>query len=148
MLDGLFHRGVVVCEAESDARLYNAALDARLERRGESASRAAVAAMETSAPTVDSVREQLLETLGNDGTARLTEEQTRRIREITTIRDGWRAVRERGGVAALPRGDSDVAQPTSQSAVAQNADERGPVVTVPNAISRERPADRRAEDAH
>ncbi len=31
MLDGLFHSGVVICEAGGDARLYAAALDADLE---------------------------------------------------------------------------------------------------------------------
>jgi len=38
LLDGLFHRGVVVCEAEGDARLYTAALDASLEGDHEPAS--------------------------------------------------------------------------------------------------------------
>lgn len=33
VLDGLFHRGVVLCESDSDAQFYSAALDARLEQR-------------------------------------------------------------------------------------------------------------------
>ncbi|MDW5595287.1 AAA family ATPase [Conexibacter stalactiti] len=170
LLDGLFHRGVIVCEAEGDVRLYNATLDARLERRGEAAAdvlftssggkhklaaavaalrplgvpvavvtdldmlraeqplrglvdglggdwarfesdarrlRALVAEMETVSPTVDSIRPQLLQTLGADGTARVTEEQSRRIREITKVRDGWRIAREGGGIAALPHGDAN-----------------------------------------
>jgi ABC-type cobalamin/Fe3+-siderophores transport system ATPase subunit len=170
LLDGLFHRGVVVCEAEGDVRLYNAALDARLERNGEAAAdvlftstggkhklaaavaalrplgvpvavitdldmlrderplrelveglggewsrfetdarrlRALVAAKETVAPTVDSIRAQLLLTLGENGVARVTEEQSRRIREITKVRDGWGVARDSGGVAALPHGDTN-----------------------------------------
>jgi hypothetical protein len=34
-IDGLFHRGVVVCEADADVRFYEAAVR-RLERRGQS----------------------------------------------------------------------------------------------------------------
>lgn len=35
MLDGLFHQGVVVCEADGDCRFYEATLDARLAERAE-----------------------------------------------------------------------------------------------------------------
>lgn len=35
LLDGLFHQGVVICEADVDCRLYEAALDARLGARAE-----------------------------------------------------------------------------------------------------------------
>jgi hypothetical protein len=35
MLDGLFHQGVVVCEADSDCRFYEAALDVRLAESAE-----------------------------------------------------------------------------------------------------------------
>lgn len=33
-LEGLFHRGVVVCEADTDARFYSAVLDARITEQG------------------------------------------------------------------------------------------------------------------
>jgi hypothetical protein len=38
VLDGLFHRGVVVCEADADAIFYNAALDSHLSQSGLPAS--------------------------------------------------------------------------------------------------------------
>ena len=36
-LDGLFHSGVVVCEADADCRFYQASLDAALDRSGKGA---------------------------------------------------------------------------------------------------------------
>jgi ABC-type cobalamin/Fe3+-siderophores transport system ATPase subunit len=171
LLDGLFHKGVVVCEADGDATLYAAALDAELEAAGEPTSdllftqcggkhkmptaisalapmgvpvaaildidvlrdanllerivtalhgdwellrqdwsilAAAVGQMPIDAPTIESVRAQMEGILGEDPTVSLQEEQTRRIREITRSRDGWRRVRE-AGVSALPHGDATAA---------------------------------------
>jgi ABC-type transporter Mla maintaining outer membrane lipid asymmetry ATPase subunit MlaF len=171
LLDGLFHKGVVVCEADGDATLYAAALDAELEEAGEPTSdllftqcggkhkmptaidalrpmgvpvaaildidvlreapllerivtalggdwgalrqdweilAAAVEHMPTDAPTIESVKSQVENILGEDPTASLQEAQTRRIREITRSRDGWRRVRE-AGLSALPHGDATAA---------------------------------------
>lgn len=55
------------------------------------------------------VRKQIDDALGNDETARLNEQQVRRIREITTTPDGWKRARESGGLSALPRGDATAA---------------------------------------
>jgi energy-coupling factor transporter ATP-binding protein EcfA2 len=167
LLDGLFHRGVVVCEAEGDARLYTAALDASLESDLEPASdllfaecggkhklrtavdavrpmgvptavisdidvlreegalselvhalggdweqfkpswevvSAAVSSLPTDAPLSGDVRDQIEQALGDDRTARLTEAQTRRIRNITKSSDGWKRVRK-AGLDGLPNGD-------------------------------------------
>jgi hypothetical protein len=57
-------------------------------------------------PLISDVREQVNDSLGRDPTARLTEDQTRRIRDITRSSDGWRLIRETGGVSAIPRGDA------------------------------------------
>jgi hypothetical protein len=171
LLDGLFHKGVVICEADGDATLYAAALDAQLEEAEEPTSdllftqcggkhkmplaigalrpmgvpvaaildidvlrdisllerivtslggewepfrqdweilRAAVEQMPADAPTIETVRNQIEETLGEDPTANLEEAQTRRIREITRSRDGWRRLRETG-ISALPHGDATAA---------------------------------------
>lgn len=171
LLDGLFHKGVVICEAGGDATLYAAALDAELEaaemptsdllftqcggkhkmptaidalrpmgvpvaaildidalreapllerivtalggeweplRRDWEILAAAVERMPTDAPTIESVRSQIDAVLEEDPTASLKESQTRRIREITRSRDGWKRVRE-AGLSALPRGDAAAA---------------------------------------
>lgn len=172
LLDGLFHRGVVVGEAESDARLYAATLDAARESSGQPSSdvlfthcggkhrlptainalrpmgvpvaaiadldvlrdsgllqriiaalggrwedysrnwsivQAAVKDVPAQAPLVASVREQILKILEDADDVRLTEEQTRRVRDLTRSTDGWKHVRERGGLTALPHGDCHAA---------------------------------------
>jgi len=169
LLEGLFHRGAIVCEGEADALLYNAALDAARVQATQPSSdllfthcggkgrlpaaiaalrkvdvpvaaigdldvlrdrtllqrivealggdfaqfeddwrelAAAVDAMPVPAPTVRDVLEQIEQALGDDPTARLSEQQTRRIRTITASTDGWRGARKSGGVSALPRGHS------------------------------------------
>ena len=171
LLDGLFHKGVLICESDGDATLYGAALDAELEERGKPTSdllftqcggkhkmplaisalrpmgvpgavildvdvlrdsvllesitnslggdwnfmrrdweivASAVGQMPVDAPTIESVRSQIDEVLGEDPTAGLQETQTRRIREITRSRDGWRRVRE-AGLSAIPNGDATAA---------------------------------------
>jgi hypothetical protein len=169
LLDGLFHRGVVICEAEGDARLYGAALDAQRESAGHASSdllfthcggkhrlpmaidalspldvpvsavadldilrdekllerivealggdwsslvsdwrttASAVESRPTAAPTVGDVLDQVLDTVGEDRTARLTEQHSRRIREITKSSDGWGLARSSGGLTAVPRGQA------------------------------------------
>lgn len=171
LLDGLFHKGVVICEADGDATLYSAALDAQREAAGEAAAdilftqcggkhkmpaaigalvpmgvpvaaildidalrdasllekiidalgegwervsddwsivAAAIGQMPVDAPTVGSVQGQIASVLGEDPTAVLSETQTRRIREITRSRDGWRRIRD-AGIAAVPNGDATAA---------------------------------------
>jgi len=171
LLDGLFHSGVVVCEADGDATLYEAALDAEREELNLPAAdilftqcggkqkmpiaigalkpmgvpiavildidalrdsdllkrivdalggdweamapdwqvvSAAVTHVPVDAPTVESVQGQIEAVLGDDPTAPLKEEQTRRIREITRSRDGWRRVRE-AGISGLPAGGATAA---------------------------------------
>lgn len=169
LLDGLFHRGTVICEAEGDARVYAAALDSQRESAGHASSdllfahcggkhrlpmaidalrpvdvpvaaiadldilrdkallrrvvealggdwdslatdwqtvASAVESQPTAAPTVGDVLDQVSKTVGTDRTARLTEEHSRRIREITKSSDGWSLARKSGGVVALPRGQA------------------------------------------
>jgi hypothetical protein len=172
LFDGLFHRGVVITEADGDARLYAAALDAELAEqrapaadvlfthcdgkhnlpaaigalrpmgvpvaaiadldvlRDESLLRRivealgaewdplrsdwrivdrAVANYPVAASPISEVRRQIDEALGEDETAPLSEQQVRRIREITKSSDGWKRARESGGLSALPRGDATAA---------------------------------------
>ena len=172
LLDGLFHRGAVICEADGDATLYAAALDAELEERREPASdflftqcggkhkmaaaisallpmgvpvasivdldafrektliqeivtalggtwsdyagswnvvRAAIESLAIEAAPVGDVTDQITEVLGNDRTARLSEQQSRRIREITKRVDGWRQVKQRGGIASIQHGEARAA---------------------------------------
>lgn len=167
LLDGLFHKGVVICEADGDATLYAAALDAELEAAEEPTSdllftqcggkhkmptaiealrpmgvpvaaildidvlrnadlperivvalgrewepfrhdyeilAAAVEHMPADAPTIESVNNQIETVLGKDPTATLQEDQTRRIRQVTRSRDGWKRLRDTG-LSALPHGD-------------------------------------------
>jgi len=169
LLSGLFHRGVVVCEADGDALLYGAALDHALLASGQASSdllftqcggkhkfptaisalrpmgvptgaiadidvlrdesllsrivgalegswdalrndwyvvKQAVEQLPGAHPLISDVREQIDGSLGPDPTARLTEDQSRRVREITSRTDGWRIMRERGGLPAIPRGDA------------------------------------------
>jgi hypothetical protein len=169
VLDGLFHRGTVACEAEGDAQLYAAALDVARRKGNEPSSdlmfthsggkhrlpavvealraldvpaaaivdldilrdaallkklveglggdwssfeqdqrelAAAVNALPVHAPTIGDVLEQLGDILGAEHATRLTEYQTRRIREVTKSSDGWRAVRGSGGISAFPRGQA------------------------------------------
>lgn len=168
LLDGLFHPGVVICEADGDATLYAATLDAELQATGASSSdllftqcagkqkmpvaigalkpmgvpvtaigdidtlrdegllerivsslegdwsvfrddwrivEQAVRQLPLDAATVGDVRAQIDESLGDDPTARLTEQQSRRVREITKSRDGWSRVRN-AGVSAIPNGQA------------------------------------------
>jgi hypothetical protein len=172
LLDGLFHSGVVICEAEGDARLYAATLDATRASKGDPATDLlftpcggkhklpvavdalyplgvpvcaiadidilrdsgllkqlvealggkweaiepdckivanAVSQMPVQAPVIANVRTAIDMELGDDPTARLSEEQTRRVREITKTTDGWRLLRETGGWAALPGGETAAA---------------------------------------
>jgi energy-coupling factor transporter ATP-binding protein EcfA2 len=167
LLDGLFHSGVVICEAEGDARLYAATLDDVRESNEKASSdllftecggkhklptaidalrplgvpvcaiadldvlrdRAllqnivvklggtwdqierewnivakAVDQMPVLAPVISDVRQEINDLLGTDLAARLSEDQTRRIKKLTKTSDGWRQVREAGG--ALPRGQA------------------------------------------
>jgi hypothetical protein len=67
---------------------------------------AAVESRPVAAPTVGDVIDEVSATVGADRTARLTEEQSRRIREITKSSDGWGIARATGGLAALPRGQA------------------------------------------
>jgi hypothetical protein len=169
LLDGLFHRGVVICESDGDATLYAAALDHRLQAGGQAASDllftqcggkhklpAAIDALRPmGVPTaaiadidvlrdedllrriveslggnwtefrrdwnvvtqavdqlpaanavIADVTQQIERVLGDDPTARLTEQQTRAIRSITRSSDGWRQVRSMGGISAVPNGDA------------------------------------------
>jgi hypothetical protein len=169
LFDGLFHTGVVVCEAEGDARLYAAALDdvraandeptsdllftpcggkhkfptavgalhplgvpvsvvadidllrdgdllrrvvASLGGEWENVSSdwqivaSAVTQLPVQAPVIRDVRNEIDHALGSDPTARVSEAQTRRIREITKTTDGWRLLKESGGVSAVPAGDA------------------------------------------
>jgi hypothetical protein len=69
----------------------------------------AVANQPAPAPPVCEVKKQVDDALGSDETARLSEKQVRRIREITTTPDGWKRARESGGLSALPRGDATAA---------------------------------------
>jgi hypothetical protein len=171
LLDGLFHKGVVICEAEGDATIYGAALGFEREATGAASAdilftqchgkhrmpkaigtlvpmgvpvaaildldalrdkallkrivealgaewksfqpdwnivAKAVERVPVDAPTIESVRAQIEASLGDDPTARLSEEQTRRIREITTSSDGWRRLKD-SGVAAIPHGDATAA---------------------------------------
>lgn len=55
---------------------------------------------------VGDVRRQIDSALGADDTARLTENQSRRIREVTKTANGWKAIRGGGGQAAFPRGQA------------------------------------------
>lgn len=172
ILDGLFHRGVVITEADGDARVYAAALDAEIAEQEASAADllfthcdgkhnlpAAIGALRPMGvpvaaivdldvfrdesllrrivetlgadwgslrpdwqivdravanypvpdPPISEVRRQIEDTLGDDGTARLSEQQVRRIRDITKSSDGWKRARESGGLSALPRGDATAA---------------------------------------
>jgi hypothetical protein len=172
LLDGLFHRGAVICEADGDATLYAAALDAELEEREEPASdllftqcggkhkmaaairalkpmgvpvasvldldvlreeslieeivtalggawsdfaaawnigRSAIQSLAVEAAPIGDVADEIAETLGEDRTVRLSEQQSRRIRTITKRIDGWKQVKQRGGVAAVPHGDARAA---------------------------------------
>src|SRR5215218_1508565 len=169
LLDGLFHRGVVICEAEGDATLYAAALDAEQERQEQPASDLlftqcggkhkmpaainalrpmgvpvrviadvdvlrdqgllsrivhslggdweslehrwrrtanAVESLPLEAATIGDVYTRLNTILGENPAARISEQQTRSIREATKRFDGWRQVRDRGGVLASLRGDA------------------------------------------
>jgi hypothetical protein len=166
----LFHQGTVICEAEGDAMLYGAALDAELDTGGtellftfsggkqklpsaidalvgagvpvaaiadidvlreetlpkriverlggdwtedmEQDRQIVAAAIESStaaSPLISDVSSEIDNALGEDRTARLSEQQTRRIREITRSTDGWRHIRESGGKSAVPRGDARAA---------------------------------------
>lgn len=172
LLDGLFHRGAVICEADGDATLYAAALDAELEERGAPASdflftqcggkhkmaaairalcpmgvpvasivdfdvlrdetviaeivdalggnwddyggewntvRAAIESLAVEAAPVGDVADEIQAILGQDRTARLTEAQSRRIREITKRIDGWKQVKQRGGIASVRHGNARAA---------------------------------------
>jgi hypothetical protein len=166
LLDGLFHRGVVMCEADGDARLYGAALDVELDTRQQpspdllfthcggkqklpdalramraldvpvaaiadfdvlrnesplkeiievlggvweslrpdwQAVASAIATQPPVAPLVGDLRAELDEQFGSDNAARLSEEQSRTIRELTKSTDGWRALKT-SGLAGVPRG--------------------------------------------
>lgn len=172
LLDGLFHRGAVICESDGDATLYSAALDAELEEGGGPASdllftqcggkhkmaaaidalrsmgvpvasivdldvlrqeeviegivtalegtwsdyagawnvvRAAIESLAIEAAPVGDVADGIEEVLGDDRTARLDETQSRRIREITKRVDGWKRIKQRGGVAAVRHGEARAA---------------------------------------
>lgn len=172
LLDGLFHRGAVICEADGDATLYAAALDAELEERGSPASdflftqcggkhkmvaainalrpmgvpvasivdfdvlrdealvsgivtalgggwddfraawnvvRAAIESLAIEAAPIGDVADEITAVLGPDRTPRLTEGQSRRIREITKRIDGWKQVKQRGGIAAVQHGNARAA---------------------------------------
>jgi hypothetical protein len=172
LFDGLFHAGVVICEAEGDARLYAATLDdIRASRneptpdllftpcggkhklptiidalhplgvpvsviadidvlrdstllrrvvetlgadweRFESDARLIATAVDqipVQAPLVNDARNEIDEELGSDPTARVSEAQTRRIREITKTTDGWRLLKTSGGVSAVPSGQAAAA---------------------------------------
>jgi AAA domain, putative AbiEii toxin, Type IV TA system len=169
LLNGLFHRGVVICEAEGDATLYAAALDAEQENRDEPSSdllftqcggkhkmpvaidalkpmgvpvvviadvdvlreehllsriigslgadwaslrdawhvvARAVESLPVEAAAIGDIQDRLSTVLGSDRTARISEDQTRQIREATKRSDGWRQVRERGGLMASLRGEA------------------------------------------
>jgi len=166
LLEGLFHPGVIICEADGDARLYSAALDAEHELSGGPASdllfthcggkgrlprairalraldvpvvaiadvdalrehqllseivealggswsdlrtdwatvAAAMEAQPAHAPIIHDVREAIALVLGEDDAARLSERQTRKIRELTKSTDEWRTLKT-AGLAGLPRG--------------------------------------------
>lgn len=172
LLDGLFHRGAVICEADGDATIYAAALDAELEERGEPSSdylftqcggkhkmaaavralrpmgvpvasvvdfdalrdqrviedivtalggswtnyvgkwnsvRSAIDSLAVEAAAIGDIEDEISATLGGDRTARLSEQQSRRIREITKRIDGWKQVKKRGGIAAIPHGTARAA---------------------------------------
>lgn len=172
LLDGLFHRGAVICEADGDATLYAAALDVDLEEEGAPASdflftqcggkhkmsaainalrpmgvpvasivdfdvlrdealvaeivvalggnwedyrgswnavRAAIESLAIEASPVGDVADEIAAVLGPDRTPRLTETQSRRIRDITKRIDGWKQVKRRGGVAAVQHGEARAA---------------------------------------
>lgn len=172
LLDGLFHRGAVICEADGDATLYAAALDVELEDQGAPASdflftqcggkhkmaaaisalrpmgvpvvsivdldvlreealierivtalggawsdysgswnvvRAAIESLAIEAAPIGDIADQVSDTLGDDRTARLSEQQSRRIREITKRVDGWKQVKQRGGVVSVQHGDARAA---------------------------------------
>jgi len=64
----------------------------------------AIADMPVQAPTVRDVHDQIQQTLGDDPVARLSEAQTREIREITKTTDGWKLLKTNGGVQAVPPG--------------------------------------------
>lgn len=167
LLSGLFHSGVVVTEADGDARLYGATADhvraaagrptsdflfthcggkhrlplaietlrpmgvpvaaiadidvlrneALLERivvaLGGSWEEyradwiqvdAAIKAHPIPAPKVFEVQEKLTEALGSDPAAPLSEAQSRAIRKLTKVEDGWKSVRASGGKSAFPSG--------------------------------------------
>lgn len=171
LLDGLFHKGVVICEADGDATIYGAALDFERSEAGAAAAdilftqctgkhrmpgaigalmpmqvpvaaivdldvlreeallerivdalggdwgalrddwaivSAAVDHLPVDAPTIESVREQIEETLGEDPTTKLDERQSRRIREITASTDGWRRLKE-AGLRGVPNGEATAA---------------------------------------
>lgn len=67
---------------------------------------AAVSNQPASAPLISDVYTQVEEALGPDRTARLTEGQTRRIREVTKSSDGWKRLKQNGGVDAIGRGQA------------------------------------------
>jgi hypothetical protein len=66
----------------------------------------AVKQLPAAAPVIRDVSDQISQTLGEDMSARLTEEHSRRIRAITKSSDGWRLVRDSGGLNAIPNGDA------------------------------------------
>lgn len=71
--------------------------------------RAAIESLAIEAAPVGDVSDEISAVLGADRTARLSEDQSRRIREITKRIDGWKQVKQRGGVAAVPHGDARAA---------------------------------------
>ena len=68
--------------------------------------REGIGSLAVEAAPVGDVADEISEALGADRTARLTEGQSRRVREITKRIDGWKQVKQRGGLAAVPHGEA------------------------------------------
>ena len=64
------------------------------------------------------VRNEIEDCLGQDDTQRLTEAQTRRVKDVVKSTDGWRHVRG-SGVAAIPNGEARQAADRLLSSLAE-----------------------------